>query len=473
MNIPIVAAFAAYFSILITIGFIVHKRSRTESDFVLGDRSVNYWVTALSAHASDMSAWLFMAFPAAIFMGGLAQSWIAIGLFTGMFLNWQFVATRLRIETESHDSYTLSTFFEKKFKDSSGAIRILTALMTIVFLTCYLSAGLIAIGFLFESLFGINFYVGICFATAAVALYTLFGGFVTVAWVDFFQGTFLLFVIVAVPLIALSYVDGFHSIAAMASMKNIPMTFFHDGSWTSLASALCLSFGWGLGYFGQPHIITKFMGIKSADEIYKSKYVGMTWLFIALTSSLCIGLVGIAFFSNGLVNSELVFVEMVKEMFHPFVVGFVLCAVLAANISTMDSQILVCASVLTEDIYKGMLGKRATSERLLFLSRLGVVGISLISLIIAFTKSSTVAKTVFFAWSGLGCTFGPLVIMSLYVKRVNKWGALTGIIVGGLTAFVWPYLNPYVVNFFIPSLVPGFALGCFSIYFVSRCTRNA
>jgi len=472
MNIPILSSFIAYFSILLTIGFVAHKRSRTESDFVIGDRSVNFWVTALSAHASDMSAWLFMAFPAAIFVGGVAQSWIAIGLFTGMFLNWQFVATRLRVETERYDCYTLSTFFQKKFKDESGALRVLTALMTIIFLVCYLSAGLIAMGYLFESLFQINFYIGISFASAVVALYTLFGGFVTVAWVDFFQGTFLLFVIVLVPIYAFTQIDGFDSISTIARVKEIPLTLFVDGSWQAFASALCLSFGWGFGYFGQPHIITKFMGIKNSKDIYKAKYVGMTWQFIALFSSLWIGLIGIALFSGGLINSELVFVEMVKMLFHPFIAGFVLCAVLAANISTMDSQILVCASVLTEDIYKGIIGKKVSSERLLFLSRMSVLAVSVLSYILACTRSATVSGTVFFAWSGLGCTFGPLVIMSLYVKQINRWGALAGIIVGGFLAFTWPYINPYVATFLIPSIVPGFALGCASIYLVSYCTKS-
>lgn len=471
MNVPILAAFATYFIILINIGFIAH-RSRSESDFVIGDRSVNYWVTALSAHAADMSAWLFMAVPAAIFLGGVAQSWIAIGLVAGMFCNWQFIAHKLRTETENLNSNTLSTFFERKFGGSSGVLRTLTALMTIVFLTCYLSAGLIAMGYLFESLFGINFYFGMTLATAVIALYTLFGGFVTVAWVDFCQGTFLLLIIVIVPLFALMQIDKISLIGEIASQRGIPLSLFGNGSWKALAEALCLSFGWGLGYFGQPHILTKFMGIRDPKEIYKSKYIGMTWQIIALTSAIGIGLVAIAFFAHGIDNNELVFVEMVKNLFPPFLAGFVLCAVLAANLSTMDSQILVCASVLTEDIYKAMLGKKASSQRLLFLSRLSVIGVAAISFAIACSKSSTVSNTVLFAWSGLGCTFGPLVVMSLYVKKINKWGALSGIVVGGITAFIWPFLNPYVAEFLIPALVPGFFLGCFAIYFVSQFTNH-
>jgi len=472
MNFFIISAFILYFVILITIGLFAHQKSKTESDFILGDRSVNYWVTAISAHASDMSAWLFMAFPAAIYVGGIAQSWIAIGLLAGMFFNWQFIARKLRTETERLNCFTLSTFFEKKFNDPTRTLRVTTAIMSLVFLTCYLSAGLIAMGFLFESLFDINFYIGIIFATVVVCIYTLFGGFVTVAWVDFFQGCFLLSVILLVPIYALISHTDVNTIIEVATHKGIPLSFFEDGSWKSLIAALCLSFGWGLGYFGQPHIITKFMGISDPNEVHKSKYIGMTWQFVALASSLAVGLVGISLFENGLTNNELIFVEMVKQIFHPFFVGFILCAVLAANLSTMDSQILVCASVMTEDIYKFLLKKEATTERLLFFTRMSVIAIALISLIIACSKSASVSMTVLFAWSGLGCTFGPLVVMSLYLKRINRWGALTGILTGGLVAFIWPFINPFVADFLIPSLVPGFALGCLAIYLVSIGTEK-
>ena len=242
---------------------------------------------ALSAHASDMSSWLFMAFPAAIMLRGLSQSWIAIGLLLGV-LNWQLLAKRLRIATEKLESYTLSTFFERRFRDASGLLRTLTALMTILFLAVYLSAGLMSIGMVLESVFGINYYFAFwLLATFVVLIYTFVGGFITVAWTDLFQALFLLAVILFVPFYALSHVEGgWQTIISLAQSRQIGLTFFEDTSSQSLFTILFLVLGWGLGYFGQPHIITKFMGIKNASEMYKSKYVGMTWMIVALSSCL-------------------------------------------------------------------------------------------------------------------------------------------------------------------------------------------
>ena len=296
MNAPVVLAFLCYFGVLLGIGFFAHKRSQTESDFVLGDRSVNFWLTALSAHASDMSAWLFMSFPAAMYIGGVSSAWIGLGLVIGMFLNWQFIAEKLRTGTEASNSFTLSTFFEKRFGDDSGILRLLTAIMTLVFLTIYLAAGLIAMGFLFESLFGINYLLGICIATTAVIAYTLFGGFVTVATVDFFQGIFLLFVIAIVPMIALYSIGGVDDVYAALVRNGRSVSLLPDESWLSFITALLLSFGWGLGYVGQPHIITKFMGIDQSSELRKSKYLGMSWQILALGAATAIGLIGVAFF---------------------------------------------------------------------------------------------------------------------------------------------------------------------------------
>ncbi|GAB4237121.1 MAG: sodium/proline symporter PutP [Chlamydiales bacterium] len=472
MNFWIILAFITYFIVLLSIGFLAHKRSRTESDFVLGDRSVNFWLTALSAHASDMSAWLFMSLPAAVYMGGLVQSWIALGLIFGMFLNWQFISKRLRTYTEKSDSYTLSSFFESRFQDHSGVLRVLTALMTLLFLTCYLSAGLIAMGYLFQSLFGINFFIGITFASAVVIAYTLFGGFVTIAWVDFFQALFLLAVILFVPLLALASIGGISPIVESASENHLPLTLFPQDGSSAFFAAFFLAFGWGLGYPGQPHIITKFMGIKNPEELTKSKYLGMTWQILALGASVAIGLIGIAFFPEGLENNELVFVEIVRWLFHPYVYGIVLCALIAANLSTMDSQILVCASVVTEDLYKPWAHKANLKPSLLSVSRLSVLLVTTLSLFIASSQNQSVMSAVFFAWSGLGCTFAPLIVMSLYSTKVTRYGAYAGIVVGGSIPFVWPRINASLWDISIPALIPGFILGCFAIYLFSFISRK-
>jgi sodium/proline symporter len=473
MNTSILAAFATYFLILLTIGLIAHKKQTSDKDFIVGNRSLNFWVIALSAHASDMSAWLFMAFPAAIFIGGISQSWVAFGLMLGMFLNWQFVAKKLRVDTEASESYTLSTFFERRFKDTSGFIRVLTALMSIVFFAAYLSGGLMAMGLLFERVFGINYYIGLTVAIVVAVSYTFVGGFTTVAWMDLFQAIFLLIMILLVPIIAFMNIPGgFSDIIEAAKSQNISMSLFPDFSFTSVVGIVFLILMWGLGYFGQPHIITKFMGIKNPNHLRNSKYIGMSWMILTLIAAAAVGLVGIGLYPKGLDNPELVFVTMVQQLFPAFFAGIILCAVIAANMSTMDSQMLVCASVISEDVYKRLIRKTASPKELLLASRISVVLVGFISLLIAFNRSSTILATVLYAWTGLGCAFGPLVLMSLYSKSANKYGAIAGIVVGGVLAGTWSLINPWITSYDIPAMIPGFFLSLLSIYVVSNLTRE-
>ncbi|MEC7839089.1 MAG: sodium/proline symporter [Chlamydiota bacterium] len=469
-----IIAFASYFLVLLSIGIYSHRAQNTSKDFIMGNRSLSFWVTAFSAHASDMSGWLFMAFPAALFIGGLPNIWIGLGLLGGMFLNWQFVATKLRIETEKYESYTLSSYFENKFNDTSGAIRILTAAMAVIFLTFYLSAGLIAMGYLLESLFHIDYYLGLTIAMLVAMTYTFVGGYYTVAKVDQFQAIFLLLVIVLVPIVAIFSMDSpIDSILNASHEHNISLSIFYTATPENILATIFLILSWGLGYFGQPHIITKFMGIDCPENLRKSKYVGMTWQITTLLAAASIGIVGIGFFEGQLSNPELVFVNMVQSLFPPLLAGFILCGVLAANMSTMDSQILVCASVLSEDFYKHIVKKHASEKELLIVSRIGVILTSIISLFIAFIKSSTVLDAVLYAWSGLGSSFGPLILMSLYFKKCNKYGAISGILVGGIVAGIWPHLNAYLgIPYIIPGMIPGFILSTLSIYTVSLLTNE-
>lgn len=475
MNIMIMAAFAVYFAILLTLGMVFHKRQTTAQQFIVGNRSLNFCLTALSAQASDMSSWLFMAFPAAIFLGGIDQIWIALGLLGGMFCNWQLVAKKLRQQTEHYDSCTLSTYFERRFKDTSGTIRLLTAFMALFFLTCYITAaGLIAMGGILENVFGIDYYIGISVATVVILAYTLFGGFITVAWTDLFQASFLLLMIILVPAAAYNTLsDGFSSIEAAASAKQISLNFFHNMRLETgyIISIAFLVLPWGLGYFGQPHIITKFMGIRNANDMPKAKYLGMAWQVLALGGAAFVGIVALGFFPESQGNPELIFVEMVKILFHPFFGGLVLCGVLAASLSTMDSQILVCGSVISEDLYKGIFRTDASEKELLLASRIGVCLVTVLSLGLAFVKSSTVLEAVLYAWTGLGCAFGPLVLMSLYSKTANRYGAITGILVGGVTSAAWPYFNSLISDYTVPSMIPGFFLSLFSIWAVSLLTN--
>lgn len=474
MNVQILIAFLAYSVIILTIGIFSHRKQRTSNDFIIGNRSLSFYVTALSAQASDMSVWLFMAFPAAVYLHGMSQAWTAIGLIIGMYLNWQFVSKRLRVMTEKYDCCTLSSFFEKRFGDNAGTIRWLTALMTVFFLTGYLAAGLTGMGLLFESVFQIDYVLGMTVATFVVLFYTFLGGFVAVAWTDLFQAIFLLGMIFLVPLKAfMTLPNGFDTILAAAHERSISLKLVSDTTPETLYTIFLLTFGWGLGYFGQPHIITKFMGIKNPEELHKSKYVGLTWMVLVFVAAISVGLIALGYFEGPVEEPQLVFIEMVKELFSPLAGGFVLCGVLSATITTMGSQILVCASVISQDLYAEFYRPQSSQKELLWITRAAVFLISILSLTISLGRSSSVLDAVSYAWSGLGSTFGPLVLFGLYSNRINHYGAIAGIIVGGAVGIFWPFINPYITEYPMMSMIPGFIMSSITIYFVSWITSNS
>lgn len=461
------SAIAIYVAILFVIGFWSYRGHKTAEDFIIGDRSLNFWLTALAAHASDMSSWLFMGFPAIIFMGGVFNAWFAIGLTLFMFLNWLIVAPKIRIQTEEYNSLTLSSFFESHFHDTSGLIRIFTAVMSFIFYTIYISAGIVGMGLLMETLFNIHYIAGITIGIFVIIPYLFIGGYTTLAWLDLFQGFFLMLVIIVVPLIILPRVGGFAGVSQALDTYHLSKSLLPNLKLETLGQIFLGLCGWGIGYFGQPHIITKFMGIKKVKDTRKAMAVGMSWQVITMTFATLIGLVAVAYFKGSLDNPELAFVLIVKATFPPMIMAFILCAVLAATISTMDSQILVLASSLTEDFYKRIFRKTASSKELLWISRLFVLIVALFSYSIAFFKISSIYSLVFYAWSGLGSSFGPLILFSLYSKKANKYGAWAGILVGGFTAIIWPAFNKTV-----SPLIPGFLLGSLAIYVASSLTRN-
>ena len=474
MNLYLISAFALYTLCLVGIGFFGYYKNKKSADFALGGRSLGYWVTALAAHASDMSGWLFMAFPATIYAGGLVGAWTAISLTAFMYLNWKFIAPRVRVATEQHKSLTLSSFFEAVSHDKTGYVRITSALLCLFFFTFYISANLAALGLLFESVFGIDYVIGIIIGFFVI-FYVLLGGFVSISWIDFCQGIFLLGVIILVPLVACMHVGGVSAIIATAAAKNVSLTILPECSWLGMQEILT-SLVWGLGYFGQPHIITKFMGIKNVHEMKKAQIIGLSWQVLALSGALCVGLVGIAFFPHGLVDNQFIFIEMVKALFHPFFVGLILCAVLATAINVIGAQVLVSASVLAEDFYRKIIPVAQVNKekRIALVSRLSVAVICFIASLIAYCNASVnINALVFYAWTGLGCTFGPLLIVSLYRRSVHYLAALTGILCGGLIAAVWPYCCAS-----IPAMLPGFFLGLSSILIVDKLltccnTKNA
>ncbi len=457
-----------YFAALLSVIYFSYKKQKSDADFLLGNRSLNFWLTALSAHASDMSGWLFLGYPALVFSGGVFATWAAIGLIIGMFLNWQWVAPRLRIATEHFGSLTLSAYFEKRFEDPSGILRFISGFMSLLFFTIYISSGLIAMGVLVESLLGLSYYVGIVVGLGIVVSYVFLGGYRTVAWIDLFQGCFLLAVIVAIPLYLLAQFGGFQPVLQAVAAKQISTSLLPSFEIKTFWNIFLTAAGWGLGYFGQPHILTKFMGIKDPSEIHKAKYVGISWQTIALGAATVVGLIGIFLFPQGLADPQQVILSIVKKTLSPLFAGLVLCAILAATTNVMSAHILIVASNLSEDFYKRV-KKSVSPSELLWVSRLSVIAIGLVALSIAFFKPSTIYQLVLYSWSGLGASFGPLVLLSLYMKRINKQGAFAGILTGGLTAALWPYFDA-VCRLEIPSIIPAFAFSLGAIYLVSLLT---
>lgn len=459
-----IAAFSIYILLLILVGCACRRQQTTATTFMTGSHSVNYWITAVATHATDMSTWLFMAFPGAIFCKGLTGCWDAVGLTLGIFLTWQCIAPRLRRMTAETKSSTLSSFFEKQFNDASGSIRLISACMATIFFTFYISAGITGLGRALESTFSIPYHIGIVLGTGAVTLYTLMGGFLAVAWTNFLQGIFVLVVIMLVPLYAGWLVGGTPVIIEAMKLKGVALSLFDAPSSTLVGTLILPSLAWGLGYFGQPHILINFMGLDDVKNIRRAQIVGMMWHVLSLSAAAAIALIGIALFQHTQVESELVFVTMVQQLFPSFIAGWMLCAIFAAAISTMNSQILVAASTIAEDIYKTFFNPKLSSEHLITIVRIAGVIITCIACLFAWGNHQSILDLVYYAWSGLGASFGPVVIASLYLPSISRYGACASMLTGGLVVGIWPYLG---INFNAPLLI-AFIASFAMMYLVSR-----
>jgi sodium/proline symporter len=454
------AAFALYFATLLSIGVYFYKKNQTSSDFSLGNRSLNFWVTAIAAQASDMSDWLFMAFPGAIFLYGYSSIWIAISLSFFMFLTWTFIAPALRRQTELYNAVTLTSFFEKKFQDTTKLIKIISGFFCLYFFTFYIAAGIVGFGKAFEIIFEVPYNQGIVIGLAISLMYTLLGGLLAVTWSNLLQGLFLLACIIFVPIFAINTkLNGFANFNQ--NLKLFGSDFLSFWPAGGMGATLMAMLKWGPGYFGQPHILINFMGIKNPEHLYKAKWVGLSWQFLVLAAATLVGLVGKIMFYSNLNNPELVFIVMVKTMFTPFLAGLILCSVLAATVSTINIQSLICASLITQDL----------SGNKLLLTRLAIFVVPLLSLALAYAPhyqndTQAVMNLVLFAWSGLGVVFGPIIILSLYAKHINQYGVIAGTLAAGLTAMFWP------INHVVPVMVPGYLINSLICIIVSKITHK-
>jgi len=457
--------FLAYLGMMLWIGVWAYRRTNNLSDYILGGRQLGAWPSALSAGASDMSGWLLLGLPGAMYASGLGASWIAIGLLVGTYINWLVVAPRLRTYSQAaNDSLTLPEYFSNRFEDKV-AIRVIAAFFILLFFLFYTSSGLVAGGKLFETVFGLDYKVAVTIGTIAVVSYTLFGGYLAVSWTDLVQGLLMAAALIIVPVTAFIAVgDGPVAILEAKNPNMLSMFTNADGSTLGLIGIVS-SLAWGLGYFGQPHILARFKGIKDREEVKTARRIAVTWTFIGMAGALLVGAAGNGYFESGLADGETVFISLVQALFHPLVAGVLLAAILAAIMSTADSQLLVSSSALTEDFYKSIFNKDADPKSLMTIGRIAVIVIAVVAWILALNPDSSVLGLVSYAWAGFGAAFGPAVILSLYWPRMNRFGCLAGIVVGGLTVVIWKQLSGGLFDVY--EIVPGFLLATLAIVVVS------
>ncbi|GAA0352140.1 sodium/proline symporter PutP [Bowmanella denitrificans] len=471
---------ALYFIAMLGIGLYAYRTSTDDvSGYMLGGRKLGPGITALSAGASDMSGWMLMGVPGAIYLAGLSQIWIAVGLVVGAFLNYLILAPRLRVYTEvANDSITIPDYFANRFEDKSKLLRIFSSLVIIVFFTLYTSASLVAGGKLFDSSFGMDYSTGLFVTAGVVAAYTLFGGFLAVSMTDFVQGCIMFISLVLVPVVAFSHLGGVSQVNADISQLNAAMLDLFTNAQTGetlTALGIISLLAWGLGYFGQPHIIVRFMAINSVKSIPKARRIGMSWMIVSLIGAVATGFVGVAYVAQTkmtLDDPETIFVVFSQFLFHPLIGGFLLAAILAAIMSTISSQLLVTSSSLTGDFYKAFLRKDASEKELVLVGRLSVLLVSIVAIALAWDPQNSILNLVSNAWAGFGAAFGPVIIISLFWKRMTRAGALAGMLVGAATVLFWIYapvtINGQSLSSWMYEIVPGFILCTVTVLIVSH-----
>ncbi|MBY8908905.1 sodium/proline symporter PutP [Salinicoccus roseus] len=477
---------ALYFIVLIIIGLYAYKQSTSDlSGYMLGGRNIGPWVTALSAGASDMSGWMLMGLPGSMYSVGLSSIWIAIGLTIGAYINYWVVAPRLRVYSEvSEDSITLPDFFENRFKDNKHILKIVSGLVIVIFFAVYTASGMVSGGKLFQSAFDVPYHWGLFVTAAVVVVYTFVGGYLAVSLTDFFQGTIMFIAIVLIPIVAWMNLTGqgvepFVRIEDLGAAADVNYLSFISG--VSIITILS-NLAWGFGYFGQPHIIVRFMSIRSHKIIPKARRIGITWMSIALVGACLTGLLGIAFTdatANDVADPETILILMSQVLFHPLIGGFFLAAILAAIMSTISSQLLVTSSSLVQDFYKIMRRKTVDKEtkskeeldkHFVLLGRLSVVLVAIVAIIIAWDDESVILNIVANAWAGFGAAFGPLVVLSLHWKGLTRAGAVAAIIGGAATVIIWIAAGGFGTGLY--EIIPGVIVSTLAAIIVSKMTQG-
>lgn len=499
-SIIILAAFAVYMLVMIVIGAVYSRSTRNNEDYFLGGRNLGGWTAALSAQASDMSGWMLMGLPGAVYLAGTGEVWIAVGLLAGTILNWFIVSSRLRKYTiVAGNSLTIPSFFQNRYRDNKGIIKIVSAVIIAIFFTVYTASAFSSGAKLFATLFGETvdgrldakvYLIGLIIAAAVILIYTFLGGFKAVCTTDFIQGLMMLVAILTVPIAAygiLTWNTGFSDALVAKGVANPGdyLNFFKNGDGSPVSAVSVISnIGWGLGYFGMPHILVRFMAIKNEQEVKKSRRVAIVWCVISLGMACFMGLAARGYINEVLDGNtkETAFIRMISQLFSGngvliFIGGIFLCGILAAIMSTADSQLLVTSSAISEDIFKGAIKKDASEKSALWVGRIAVIVIAVIAFVIALDPDSSIMGLVSDAWAGFGAAFGPVVLLALFWKRSTLPGAISGMAVGALTVILWDY-PPFVNGDTIYkatglySLVVGFFLALAVNVVVSLCTKK-
>lgn len=467
---PTLITFIFYIIAMVGIGLYAYKATTDFSDYILGGRSLGSVVTALSAGASDMSGWLLMGLPGAIYLSGLSEAWIAIGLVIGAWLNWFLVAGRLRVHTEiQNNALTLPDYFTSRFGDRKRVLRLISAVVILIFFAIYCASGMVAGARLFESLFGWNYTTALWIGAIATITYVCIGGFLAISWTDTFQAGLMIFALLLAPIMTyIAIGDNAQQLTTVIeTARPLANHLISDLSIVAILSSMA----WGLGYFGQPHILVRFMAADSVKSIPAARRIGMTWMILCLGGAVAVGYLGIAYFNIHpehaaivTANPETVFMELTKILFNPWITGVVLAAILAAVMSTLSCQLLVCSSALTEDLYKSFLRKNASQKELVWVGRFMVLAIAVLAIALASNPDSKVLGLVAYAWAGFGAAFGPLIILSLFWKRMTLNGAIAGIIVGAVTVILW---KNTMASTGLYEIIPGFIFSFISIIVVS------
>ena len=485
----ILVAFIAYMAMMLFIGASYMKTGKSTEDYFLGGRKLGGWVVALSAQASDMSGWLLMGLPGSVYALGTGQMWIAVGLFLGTVANWLIISGRLRRYTiVANNSLTLPAYFENRFHDKKRILLGISSVVIVIFFLVYTASAFASGGKLFSTVFGCSYHVSLTIGAVIILAYTFMGGFMAVCTTDFIQGMLMLVALVTVPVVAFALMGG--NVGPALEQTGITATNFlnvmKNGDNNFSAVEIISQLAWGLGYCGMPHILVRFMAVKNQKELNKSKGIAIIWVAISLAFAVVIGVLGRAYLYPTILgadggSTETVFIEMIKQVFTvdiklPIIAGLFLCGILAAIMSTADSQLLVTASSMSEDIYKGIIKKDATEEKVMKISRYTVLGVAVLAYLIAWDPNSSIMGLVSNAWAGLGAAFGPTVLMSLFWKRCNLQGAVAGIVSGGLTVIIWDYI-PLIGGQTLGavtglySLAIGFLISIVLIVVVSLCTK--